>query len=107
MRKWIIASAVALLLVLIAFLGLRRTIQAVIRERTQKILQTHFASKVEFSGFDVTLFPRVHVTITGLALRYRGRPDTPPLVQAAKISMYANLPSLWRSKPHISFVQLF
>jgi hypothetical protein len=107
MRKWIIASAVALLLVLIAFLALRRTIQAVIRERTQKILQTHFASKVEFSGFDVTLFPRVHVTISGLVLRYKGRTDIPPLIQVPKILMVANLPSLWRSKPHISFVQLF
>ena len=106
MRKWIIASAIAFLLILIALFALGSTLHVAIRERTEKILQTHFASKVEFSDFDVTLFPRVHVTITGLVLRHKGRTDIPPLIQVREVSMYANLPSLLRSKWHISFVQL-
>lgn len=107
MRKWIIATAITFSLILIALLALGRSIHALLRERAEKVMQTHFASKVEFSDFDVTLFPRVHVTITGLVLRHKGRIDIPPLIQVREVSMYTNLPSLLRSKPHISFVQLY
>jgi AsmA-like C-terminal region len=106
MRKWIIAGAIAFLLILIALFALGPSIHVVVRERTEKILQTHFASKVEFSDFDVTLLPRVHMTITGLVLRHKGRTDIPPLIQVREVSMSANLPSLLRSKPHVSFVEL-
>jgi AsmA-like protein len=106
MRKWFIPSAFVLLLILIALFALRPTIKAVARERAAKVLGIHFASKVEFSDFNISLFPSVHVTITGLVLRHKGRTDIPPLIQVREISMYANLPSLLRSKPHISFVQL-
>jgi hypothetical protein len=105
-RKWIIAGAIVFLLIIIALFAIGPSIHVLIRERTEKILQTHFASKVEFSDFDVTLFPRVRVTITELVLRHKGRTDIPPLIQVREVSMYANLPSLLRSKPHISFVQL-
>jgi hypothetical protein len=106
MRKWIIASAIAFLLILISLLALGPSLHVVVRERTEKVLQSHFASKVEFSDFNVTLFPRAHMTITGLVMRHKGRTDVPPLIQVREVSMYANLPSLLRSKPHISFVQL-
>ncbi len=106
MRKWIIASIVASLLILIALFALRPTIETLVRKWTLKGLQAHFASNVEFSDFEVALFPRVHVTITELVLRYKGRTDIPPLIQVRMISMYANLPSLLRSRPHISFLQL-
>jgi AsmA-like C-terminal region len=106
MRKWIIAGAIAFLLILISLFALGPSIRVVVRERTEKVLQTHFASKVEFSDFDVTLLPRIHVTITELVLRHRGRTDMPPLIQVREVSMYANLPSLLWSKPHISLVQL-
>ncbi len=46
------------------------------------------------------------MTITGLVLRHKGRTDIPPLIQVREVSMSANLPSLLRSKPHVSFVEL-
>ena len=106
MRKWMIAAAVVLVLLVAAGFLLRTNIHALVRERMQKVLAAHFASTVEFSDFDVTMLPRVHVTITGLVLRHKGRTDIPPLIEVQTVSMYAQLPELLRPRPYISFVQL-
>jgi hypothetical protein len=107
MRRWIVVGVVAVLVVLVvAGILLGPTLHNFVRDRTQKVLQTHFASTVEFSDFDVTMFPRLRVTITGLVLRHNGRTDIPPLIQVKTVSMYAQLPELLRPRPYISFVQL-
>jgi len=106
MRKWMISGAIVLVLLVAAGFLLRANIHAFVRERMQKVLATHFASTVEFSDFDVTMFPRMHVTITGLVLRHKGRTDIPPLIEVKTVSMYAQLPELLRPRPYISFVQL-
>jgi hypothetical protein len=106
MRKWIIIFGVAFLLFLITMYGLAPRIHTMVRNRTERILQTHFESKVEFSDFEVSLLPRVHMTITGLVMRHKGRTDITPLIQVREVSMYANLMSLLGIKPRISFVQL-
>jgi hypothetical protein len=106
MRKWIIIIGVAFLLLLITRFGLAPKIHIMVRNRTEKILQTHFESKVEISDFEVSLLPRVHVTITGLVMRHKGRTDITPLIQVREVSMYANLLSLLGTKPRISFMQL-
>src|SRR5271163_1905717 len=107
MRKWIIAGVVVMLLVLVvAGVLLGPTMHSFVRARTQKVLETHFASSVEFSDFDVSLFPRLRVTITGLVLRHKGRTDIPPLIEVKTVSMYGNLAELLRPRPYISFVQL-
>ncbi len=107
MRKWMVAGVASVLLVLaVAGILLGPTLHRFVRDRTQKVLETHFASSVQFSDFDVTLFPRLRVTISGLVLRHKGRRDIPPLIQVRTVSMYAQLPDLLRPRPYISFVQL-
>jgi hypothetical protein len=106
MRKWTIIIGATFLLFLITLFGLAPTIHTMVRNRTERILRTHFESKVEFSDFEVSLLPRVHVTITGLVLRHKGRTDVTPLIQVREVSMYASLLSLLQIKPRISFVQL-
>jgi hypothetical protein len=106
MRKWMIGCAIVLLLLLAAGFLLRPNIHAVVRERLQKVLATHFASTVEFSDFDVTMFPRMHMTVTGLVLRHKGRRDILPLIEVKTVSMYAQLAGLLQPRPYISFVQL-
>ncbi len=106
MRKWSIAGAVVLVLLVAAGFFLRSNIHSLVRARLQKVLAAHFASTVEFSDFDVTMFPRMHVTITELVLRHKGRTDIPPLIEVKTVSMYAQLPELLRPRPYISFVQL-
>src|ERR1700690_1503335 len=110
MRKWLIAGGAFLLLISVAVLALfafRPTIHAVAREQMRKVLETHFASSVEFADFSVSLFPRLHVTVTGLVMHHKGRTDIPPLIQIREVDAYANIPALIGAKPHISFVQLY
>jgi hypothetical protein len=107
-KRWIIIVGFASLLLLVA-IGIRQAgprIHGVVRERTAKFLQARFKSQVEFSDFDVSLFPRVQVTIDGLVMRHNGRTDIPPLFQIRKVSAYANFMSLLRGKPRITLVEL-
>lgn len=106
MRKWMISTGAAFVLFLIALYALGPGIHTVVRNRAERTLQTHFESKVEFSDFHVSLFPRVHATITKLVMRHKGRMDIPPLIQVRELSMYANLLGLLRTRPRISFIQL-
>jgi hypothetical protein len=106
MRKWTIILGTLFLLALLTLYGLGPRIHATVRDRTEKILQTHFASKIEFCNFEVSLYPRVHVTISQLVLRHHGRTDVPSLIQVRAITMTANLITLLRAKPRIAFVQL-
>jgi hypothetical protein len=89
-----------------AIVVLRPKLHAVILERTENILQERFESRVQFADYDISLFPRVRVTISGLVLHYKGRMDLAPLFQVDKISIYANLMSLLRANPRIELVQL-
>jgi hypothetical protein len=50
MRKWTFILGLVVLLPLLTLYGLDSRIHAMVRERAQKILQTHFASNVEFCG---------------------------------------------------------
>jgi hypothetical protein len=111
MRKWIVGVVLALVVVVvlvpaIALYVLRPKIHAALRDRVETVLKTHFESQVEISDFSVSLLPRVHVTITGLVLRHKGRTDIPPLVEVRKVSMDANIASLLRAQPHVAFVEL-
>jgi hypothetical protein len=106
MRKWTFILGFVFLSTFLTLYGLGSRIHAMVRERTQKILQTHFASNVEFSNFDVSLYPRVRVTIRQLVLRHHGRTDIPPLIQVRAVTMTSNFINILRAKPHIAFVEL-
>jgi hypothetical protein len=95
-----------LLLALLTMAGLRPWIGAIVRSRTERFVQTHFASKMEFSTFEVSLYPRIQVTIGQLVLRHHGRTDIPPLILVRTLRMTANLTNLLRAKPRVAFVQL-
>jgi len=90
----------------IAIHALKPRIHAMVRDKTAKVLESHFQSQIEFDDFEVSLYPRVYVTITGLVMRHHGRTDIPPLVQVRKATVYANLRSVLRGDPHIALVVL-
>lgn len=111
MRKWIIGATLAIVVVMVsvsvvALDLLRPKIHAILRSRVENVLRIHFESDIEFVDFSASLFPRVHVTITGLVLRHKGRTDIPPLIEVSKVSMDAEMASLVRAQPHIAFVRL-
>jgi AsmA-like C-terminal region len=106
MRKWMVILGAVFLVFVLALYGMRGRIHAMVRDRAEKILQTHFASTIEFSNFDVSLYPRVRLTISELVLRHHGRTDVPPLIQVRGVTITANLLKLMGAKPRIAFVQL-
>jgi hypothetical protein len=106
MRKSIVILGAVILVLVLTLYGLGPSIRAMVRNRTEKILQADFASTLEFSNFDVSVYPRIHVTISDLVLRHKGQTDIPPLIQVRTLSMTANLTNLLRAKPRVAFVQL-
>jgi hypothetical protein len=110
MRKWIVVAVIVVVLAvlapIVAIRVLRPEIHAIVRERTERVLQTHFAGQVEFSDFEVSLSSRVHVVIIGLVIRHHGRTDIPPLFQMQRVTMDANLLSLLHPNPHIANVNI-
>ena len=81
-------------------------LHSVVQNRILQFLRAHFASDIQFSDFDVSLYPSVHVTIHELVLRYKGRTDLPPLVDVREVSIEASLRSLTQSRPRIKSVRL-
>lgn len=111
MRKWVIGVVAAVVIVLIVapivvLHVLAPRIHAILRERTEAALRTHFASQVEISDFSVSLTPRFEITITGLVLRHKGRTDIPPLIQLSKVSMYGTLRSVLKHDPEFTLVKV-
>src|ERR1700730_5804479 len=105
-RKWIIFAGIALMLSGLTLYALASKIRNFARTRTEAMLRVHFESDLQFSDFQISLFPRLHVTIRGLVMRHKGRTDIPPLVEVRQVSVYSNLFGLLLPKPRISFVQL-
>ncbi len=110
-RNWIIFGVAMVFVVLVvaplvAAHILAPRIHALLLKRTKEVLQTHFASDVQFTDFSVSLRPRVTITIADLVLRHNGRTDIPPLVQVSKVSVDTSLSSILKHNPEIAFVKL-
>jgi len=106
MRKWLSVVAVVLVLIIIALVAAGPYLKSQIRSRTEAYLRARFQSDVQFSNFDIDLYPRPRVTIDGLTLRLKGRTDVPPLIQIQRVSFTASLPDVLRQRYTIENVQL-
>jgi hypothetical protein len=106
MRKWIVAIGIALLLLVVALYAIAPALGRAVRGRTQAYLSGRFESDVQFSDFQVSLFPKVQVTLSDLVLRHDGRTDIPPLIQARKVTLSAGLLGLLRHPAHLESVRL-
>src|ERR1700732_290564 len=72
-------------LVLFIYLG-ARNIDDRTREWVVRALSARFNRHVDLRSIHVETTPRMQVTGEGLTLRYRNRPDVPPLIQIARFS---------------------
>jgi hypothetical protein len=110
MRKLLIASAITLIVLIIAGLVTLRyyspTLKTILRTRTEAYLSQRFQSTLEFSSFDMSIRPRIHVAIHDLVLRHHGRTDVPPLVQFHELAFNVSFRSLFKPAPDISSVQI-
>lgn len=106
MRRWITVAIVILILGIVALVAFGPAIKVQIRTRTEAYLRARFQSDVQFSHFDIFLFPRPRITIDNLTLRLKGRTDVPPLIQIQHVSFTASLPDVLRQRYTIESVQL-
>jgi hypothetical protein len=109
-RKWAITLGVVLLfaglLTAILAYALRPTLKTIAREIMESDLQSHFRGSVKFADFDVSVYPRVQVTVTELEIRHHDRTDIPPLVQIRKVTFDTSILTLLRHRPKIGTVVL-
>jgi AsmA-like protein len=108
-RAWFIAGATSSTLVLLSLVVLfsfRAAIQKLVRHRTEAYLRARFQSDMEFKDFQVWVRPGVHVVVSGLALRHKGRTDAPPLIEIRKVSFDTSLPGILGEKVSIHSVRL-
>ena len=106
MRKWLAVVAVLIVLLIIALVAAGPFIKSQIRSRTEAYLRARFQSDVQFTSFDIDLYPRPRVIINGLFLRLKGRTDVPPLIQIQRVSFTASVPDVLRQRYTIENVQL-
>ena len=109
-RKWAIVLGVAILfvcvvLVILAY-ALRPTLKTIAREIMESDLQRHFHGSVKFADFNVSVYPRVQVTVAELEIRHHDRTDIPPLVQIRKVTFDTSILTLLRRRPKIGTVVL-
>ncbi len=106
MRKWLIMIAIVVVIVVVIGYVLTRRIPAYVQSRTDKILQMHFKSNLQYTDFRVSVFPRIHVTIGGLVLRHEGRTDVPPLIELRQATMDASIFGFLSRNPRIARIQI-
>src|ERR1700689_1131931 len=98
MRKWLAVVSVLLVLLFIVPVAAGPFIESEIRSRTEAYLRARFQSDVQFTSFDIALYPRPRVIINGLTLRLKGRTDVPPLIQTQRVSFAASVPDVLRQR---------
>ena len=88
--RWAIVG-IGGLLVLLAIIAGAGSRTAVLRQLVIDTLAERLDSDVQLEAFSVDTFPRVHVTGTNLAIRYKGRQDVPPLVSVKAFELEGGL----------------
>ncbi|MGA7855048.1 MAG: hypothetical protein WCA15_17115 [Candidatus Acidiferrales bacterium] len=106
MRRWLIVGVVAIVAFIVVLYTFTPAIKTAMRKRTEANLRARFQSDIEFSHFDVFLFPHVRVTIDGLTLRLQGRTDVPPLIQIQHVKFTASISGMLRKQFTIRDVEL-
>lgn len=69
-------------------------------------LSDRFQTQVELRTLKIKVFPTVRITGEGLALRYHGRQDVPPLIQIEKFSFSTGILGLLHKVKHIPLVRV-
>jgi hypothetical protein len=105
--RWAIAVGVLLVIAIAAAAIGARGIAGHARERIINTLQEAYASRLELKSLDVSLFPSVHITGTGLILRQKTQTsDVPPLITIDQFSADTNLLELFHIPTKIQHVRL-
>jgi hypothetical protein len=105
-RRWLIGSAVAAVLTILAIsVVVRIPLSSVIlSERVTETLADRLDAQVELGDLTLHFFPTLYAVGTDLTIRHRGRTDVPPLLTIKSFTMRTSLLSAWRR--HVEHVRL-
>jgi hypothetical protein len=105
--KWFgISAAVIAVLVVLTLTVFASRLKGEAKARIQEYLQQRFQSDVQFTDFDVSLYPLPGATIDGLALYHHGRHDLPPLIKIRRVVLHTGVLGLFEKHIHIHSVDL-
>jgi len=100
----LVLSAATLALVALVF---GPAVKSVIRAKAAEALQERFESKLQYTSFDISFFPRFEMVLRNVAFRRtRDSADLPPLIQAGAIQMDATIGGLLRRPVHVRRVSI-
>ena len=103
LRKTIAGVLAGLLLLVLVLLGAaysrRRAAELRTRDWIVKVLEERFQSEVQLKDLHVSAFPSMEVSGEGLTIRYRSRPDVPPMIHVEKFSFELGWWSIFQA-PH-------
>ena len=99
-RRWLIGSAVAAVLTILAISVVVRIplSSKVLSERVTETLADRLDAKVELGGLTLHFFPTLYAVGTDLTIRHQGRTDVPPLVTIKSFTMRTSLLSAWQRR---------
>jgi hypothetical protein len=109
MQKWLIVGGVFLCVVLTGAVAAKRMAARLpgnLRDRAVSTLRQHFASDVEFTNLQISVYPQIVIRGDNLVLRLRGRTDVPPLISITKFSTEIAFRELLRRTRHVRKITL-
>ena len=77
-----------------------------LRDRAVSTLRADFASDVEFSDLQISIYPKIVIRGEGLVLRLHGRTDVPPLISIRKFSTEIGFWELLSRTRHVRKITL-
>lgn len=105
-QKWLIVVGCIVIAIAVVLAVLLTRVSPLSRQWVVSALEKHYRCEVELKSFNVTLFPAVSVTGSGLVLRPRDQNGTPPLASIRQFSIEAGWIGLLRYPKHFRHVQL-
>jgi len=109
MQKRLIIGGALLLVVLTSAIVAKRMaprLPGYLRDRAVSTVREHFASDVEFSDLQVSIYPKIVIRGEGLVLRFHGRTDVPPLISIKRVSTEIGFWELFRRTHHVRRITL-
>jgi hypothetical protein len=100
-RTWILVIAALAVLVAgaLALAAVRFPFSSEkLKQRVIATLGDRLDAEVELADLSFGVYPRLHATGTGLAIRHQGRRDVPPLISVKRFTVNASLVGLWNKR---------
>jgi hypothetical protein len=105
-RRALIAVLTLLVIALGLFFLWAARATPIVRDRVVDALNQRFDTQVALDSLQVSVFPRPSVWGTGLALRYDGHPDVPPLFTIGEFEASASVWGLMGRPLHLKTVRV-